>query len=511
MFYNSSYLSCSKKKLSDNKTSYTYKIQCISMKILLTGVTGYIGGRLLPVLLDEGHTVYCTVRDKSRFPEQYADRKGFELVEADFLKENTLASLPKDIDAAYYLIHSMTASTSHFSEDEAISATNFVRYIESTTAKQVIYLSGIDNDSNLSKHLASRHNVGNILQSGTTYATTILRAAIIIGSGSASFEIIRDLVEKLPVMTVPEFMKNPCQPIAIRDVIYYLLHILLKPETLNKSFDIGGPDILSYLDMLKQVAEVRHLKRHIFVLPLIKTRLCANWLYFVTSTSYTLALNLTESMKNRVVCKENTIRELIPIQLLSFKEAVSLAYTRIEQDNVLSSWRDSFSSSQIDWQIKDRVHVPTFGVYAYQVDNEFDIPPYQVLDRIWQTGGNNGWWYANWLWRVRGYLDLFTRGVGLSRGRTNKNELYSGQALDFWRVLIADKENGRLLLYAEMKMPGEGWLEFTVKQLASGNRLRIKATMRPQNIWGRMYWYATKPLHYFIFNGMYKRLTSPEF
>jgi len=480
------------------------------MKILLTGVTGYIGGRLLPALLDEKHRVVCVVRDKRRFPERYRNREGVEIVEADFLDRESLSGLPRDIDVAYYLIHSMSASTEHFTEDEANSATNFVDYLDRSDAKQVIYLSGIDNDNNLSKHLSSRQKVGEILKGGKNFSTTILRAAIIIGSGSASFEIIRDLVEKLPIMTVPKFMQNECQPIAIRDVIYYLIKSLGSQEMFNRSFDIGGPSILSYLEMLKRVAKVRGIKRQIFVLPLIKTRLCANWLYFVTSTSYTLALNLTESMKNRVVCADNEIDKIIPLERISFDKAVELAYEKIEQDNVLSSWHDAFSSSNIDWKIAERVNVPSFGTYSYSVEKSFNSSPQLVIDNVWQVGGSNGWWYANWLWRVRGYMDLITRGVGLSRGRTNREEIRPGQSLDFWRVLIADKEHGRLLLYAEMKMPGEGWLEFKVFEKGRQNILKIEATMRPKNLWGRAYWYATKPLHYWIFNGMFDRLTGKK-
>ncbi|MGL4994304.1 MAG: SDR family oxidoreductase [Bacteroidales bacterium] len=478
------------------------------MKILLTGVTGYIGGRLLPALLDEKHSVVCVVRDIRRFPERYKDREGIEIVEGDFLDKESLINIPLDIDIAYYLIHSMSSSTEHFSEDEALSAMNFVEFIERSSTKQVIYLSGIGNDKDLSKHLSSREKVASILRDGKNFNTTILRAAIIIGSGSASFEIIRDLVEKLPIMTVPKFMKNECQPIAIRDVIYYLINSIANQEMMNRTFDIGGPSIMSYLDMLKGVAKVRKLKRHIFVLPLIKTRLCANWLYFVTSTSYTLALNLTDSMKNRVVCSESEIKRILPLELISFEKAVELAYDKIEQDNVLSSWRDSFSSSSLNWQIDERVNVPSFGTYSYKVENQFENSPEIVIDNVWQVGGTKGWWYANWLWRIRGYLDLITRGVGLSRGRTNKEELYPGQSLDFWRVLIADKEHGRLLLYAEMKMPGEGWLEFRVNKKDGVNSLKIEATMRPKNIWGRAYWYATKPLHYWIFNGMFRNLTT---
>ncbi|MGL5319125.1 MAG: SDR family oxidoreductase, partial [Bacteroidales bacterium] len=255
-------------------------------------------------------------------------------------------------------------------------------------------------------------------------------------------------------------------------------------------------------------AKVRQLKRLIVVVPFIRTRLCANWLYFVTSTSYYLALNLSESMRNDSICEENSIQNILPHQLLGYEKALKLAYARIESDKVLTGWRDSFTSSQIDWQISDHMHVPNFGVYKHIEETEITVPDGIALKHIWKIGGSKGWLYANWLWKARGILDLFGRGVGLSRGRTHREELSAGDALDFWRVLIADKDKMYLLLYAEMVMPGEGWLEFQIIKKENHSVLHIEATMRPRGISGRLYWYSTLPLHNIIFKGMGKEIAQ---
>lgn len=471
------------------------------MKILLTGVTGYVGGRLLPVLLDKGHKVSCMVRDQQRFPAQYKDNPAIEVIEGDFLLNKGTDAIPADIDVAYYLIHSMAGSVTHFDEDELVAARNFREAINKTSCKQVVYLSGFEHGNELSRHLSSRKNTRLELKQGS-YALTVFHAGIIIGSGSASFEIIRDLVEKLPVMGIPPFMKKKCQPIAIRDILFYLSESLLSESCFNKDFDIGGPDILSYEEMLRKVASIRQLKRRLFVVPFIRTRLCANWLYFVTSTSYFLALNLSESMSHDSVCEENSIESIFPRKLLSYDMAVKLAYARIESDNVLTGWRDSFSSSKIDWHIADHIHVPSFGVFKHIQETPVTIPDAVALNHIWKIGGSKGWLYANWLWRARGILDLLGRGVGLSRGRTHREELSVGDALDFWRVLVADKGGKYLLLYAEMIMPGEGWLEFRIVKKNEASILRIEATMRPRGISGRLYWYSTLPFHKQIFKRM---------
>ncbi len=320
------------------------------MKILLTGATGYIGKSLLPALLDQGHEVVCCVRDTGRFDISKYSSSRISVIEVDFLDRDSLEKIPEGVDAAYYLVHSMSASKGDFSDLERQSAENFKERIEKTKVRQVIYLSGIANEENLSKHLKSRMQVEKILSAGN-YGLTTLRAGIIIGSGSASFEIIRDLVEKLPVMIAPKWLKTRTQPIAIKNVIEYLRGVLMKAETYNRSFDIGGPDILTYKEMLLIYAKVRNLKRIIISVPVMTPRLSSYWLYFITSTSYKLAVNLVNSLKTEVVARNNDIHRLLPSELISYEEAVSLAFDKLEQQEVVSDRTDAVSCDKLDKDI----------------------------------------------------------------------------------------------------------------------------------------------------------------
>lgn len=467
------------------------------MKILLTGATGYIGKRLLPVLVNQGHSVVCCVRDRNRFSldKEYSDK--VEVLEIDFLDYDINQQLPKDLDGAFYLIHSMSTNSRNFDELETITAYNFRDKIEETNVKHVIYLGGIVNDENLSKHLRSRKMVENILSKGK-YNFTALRAGIILGSGSASFEIIRDLVEKLPLMITPRWLLTRSQPIAVRNVIQFLSKSLFNEYTYGKKFDIGGPDILTYKEMILRFAEIRDLKRFIFVMPFMTPRLSSYWLYFVTSTSYFLATKLVNSMKVPVICKKNDLAEVLGIELLDFDAAIKLAFIRIQQNEVVSSWIDSLSSGVIDTSLSKYIQVPNYGCFT-DIKRRKITTPEIVMKNIWSIGGDTGWYYANWLWRLRGLIDKLMGGVGLRRGRTNPETISAGDALDFWRVLLADENEKRLLLFAEMKLPGEAWLEFTIDH---DNYLHQKATFRPRGILGRFYWYVMLPFHYFIFNGM---------
>jgi uncharacterized protein YbjT (DUF2867 family) len=478
------------------------------VKILLTGATGYIGKRLLPALIEQGHDVICCVRDKNRFHPAIKNSNGkISVLEIDFLKVPTDNDPLKDIDAAYYLIHSMSANVSNFSKLEETSARNFISLIKKTNIKQIIYLGGITNEEKLSKHLASRKNVEKILSESGIPVTT-LRAGIIVGSGSASFEIIRDLVEKLPVMITPKWLNTKHHPIAVRNIIQYLTGVLFKEELYNRSFDVGGPDILTYKEMLLQFAEVRKLKRFVFSVPVMTPRLSSYWLYFVTSTSYKLAVNLVDSMKIEVVGKPNNLQKLLNIEPISYKDAVSFAFTRIEQNEVVSSWKDSLVSSSYDGMLNEHINVPTHGCFLDRREKEIKTSVEQVMNNMWSIGGERGWYYADWLWSIRGFLDKLFGGVGLRRGRTNKNEIYAGDTLDFWRVLVADKSNKRLLLYAEMKLPGEAWLEFKITSKDEKNFLQQTATFRPKGLFGRLYWYSVLPFHYFVFDGMSKKITN---
>jgi len=470
------------------------------MKILLTGATGYIGKRLLPILVEQGHEVVCCVRDKNRFyaPKQLLQR--IKIIEVDFLKEETLAEIPEDIDAAYYLIHSMSSSALNYSELERVSAENFVQRLNQTQAKQVIYLSGIVNDSSLSKHLSSRKKVEDVLNTGNL-ATTTLRAGIIVGSGSASFEIIRDLIQKLPIMITPRWLDTKCQPIAISDVLEFLSKSLLNPLTYNQNFDIGGPDILTYKEMLLGFAKAKNLKRRIYTIPIMTPKLSSYWLYFVTSTSYKLASALVSSMKVEVICKDNRINELLGVKPMTYALAVSKALIKIDKDDVASSWKDSLISGRFSSNISRFLKVPKKDCYIDRRKKEIINRTFTV-ERIWSIGGETGWYYGDWLWDLRGFIDKLSGGVGSRRGRTNKHDIHAGDALDFWRVLYADKDEGKLVLFAEMKLPGEAWLEFKI----INNTLYQSATFKPKGIWGRLYWYAVLPFHGFIFQGMLNKL-----
>lgn len=469
-------------------------------KILLTGATGYIGKRLLPELVQNRFDVTCVVRDSARFHVPAGTESKVRVIEADFLNEETLSAIPVDIDAAYFLIHSMSVSTDDFDTLEAQAAENFRKRISQTQAKQVIYLSGIVNEEKLSRHLTSRKRVEEILAKGD-YALTTLRAGIIVGSGSASFEIIRDLVEKLPVMVAPKWLKTRSQPIAIRNVIEFLTGVLLNEKTYRQSFDIGGPEVMTYKDMLLLFAKVRGLKRYILSVPVMTPKLSSYWLYFVTSTSYKLAVNLVNSMKVEVIARENRLHEDLGIQLLSYEEAVRLAFDRIAQEVVVSSWTDAFSGGPIRKGIAQAMEVPEFGCYKDQrrvkVRDENE-----TLKRIWSIGGKSGWYYADSLWEIRGFLDKLAGGVGLRRGRKNPHDIETGDSLDFWRVIYVNRTEKRMLLYAEMKLPGDAWLEFRI----TNGELVQTATFRPLGLLGRIYWFSVMPFHGLIFNGMARKL-----
>lgn len=475
------------------------------MKILLTGANGYIGMRLLPQLLDLGHKVVCAVRDEKRLSIDADTKALVEIVEIDFLKEFQQDLLPKDIDIAYYLIHSMSSSTTDFDEKEAQSAETFNAYMAGTQVKQVIYLSGIVNDTQLSKHLSSRKNVEDILYGGKSNLT-VLRAGIIVGSGSSSFEIIRDLCEKLPFMITPKWVLTKTQPIAIRDVIQFLTKVIGNGETYNESFDIGGPDILTYKEMLQQYAKVRGFKNWILTVPVMTPKLSSYWLYFVTSTSYKLAINLVDSMKMEVIARDNRLQNLLGIRTHTYREAIDMAFKKIEQNLVVSSWKDSMISGRFKKNLEKYIQVPKYGILKDEKRLKIKDEE-RVLRNIWKIGGNTGWYYGNWLWRIRGFLDKLNGGVGLRRGRTHPDKIYPGDSLDFWRVLLADKEAKRLLLFAEMRLPGEAWLEFKIDEQ---NILHQTATFRPKGLRGRLYWYSILPFHYFIFEGMIRNIAKAK-
>ncbi len=482
------------------------------MRILLTGANGYIGMRLLPVLVEAGHDVTCVVRDHNRFKPSPGLLNKINIIEFDFLQpENALQHFnKKNFDVAYYLIHSLGDTSTTLKEYEVRSAGCFVLVASLTQVKQIIYLGGISNEKNLSKHLLARKVVKDVfIRSGIPY--TIFEAGIIVGSGSISFEIIRDLTEKLPLMIVPRWLNSRCQPIAIRNVINYLHRCLLDEKTFSRVFEIGGPDVLTYKQMLKEFAKVRGYKRYIISLPVLFPGLSVYWLYLTTSANITIARQLVRSMKNDVVCKEHSVHDIIPQQLYTYREAIEMAFLKIEQNMVVSSWTDAAASSLGRLEVNQFVEVPVNGCYKDRKQIEIDKDNVEeVAGRFFGIGGKHGWYYADKLWRIRGFLDKLAGGVGMSRGRRSDVDIQPGDALDFWRVLLADRKNHRLLLFAEMKLPGEAWLEFAIEKKDERYFLKQTATFRPRGILGRNYWYDMLPFHYFIFRNMLKRIAGKK-
>jgi len=345
----------------------------IRKKVLLTGATGYIGKRLLPILVKQGYHVVCCVRDVNRFSPSEVLRKYITVIKIDLLDVTTLKNIPKDIEGAYYLVHSMSSSE-NYETLELECAINFREAVKNINLKHLIYLSGIVNDKNLSKHLSSRKNVENTL-----------RAGIIIGSGSASFEIIRDIVEKLPVMITPKWLNTKCQPIGIIDVLAFLTQSLFNEKTFDDSFDIGGSDILTYKEMLLDFGKQRNLKRTIITLPVMTPKLSSYWLYFVTSTSYKLATALVSSMKVEVICEDNRLAEILNIIPLSYKESLDKAFAKVNSNQIASSWKDAFISGEMDIEISDFIEVPSFGCF---IDSRAKVysNKEECLNKIWRIG-----------------------------------------------------------------------------------------------------------------------------
>ena len=475
------------------------------MKILVTGANGYIGLRLLLSLAASEHEVVAVVRNKDRIPlgirELYGQR--LTLIELDFMHNiQAQAPCPEDISAAYYLIHSMGGEK--FAKREKQCAENFVQWLRPTNCGQVIYLSGlVPKGGELSSHLASREKVCQILTDGEIPLTT-LKASIIVGSGSASFEIIRDLVEKLPVIVMPKTALTDCQPIAIRNVIEYLRGVLGKSDCIGKSYDIGGPRVMSYKRMLQDFAKARKLKRCVFTVPIFSSRMSSYFLSLLTSTNYQIARRLVGSLHMQTVCQESRIKDLIDITPITYEQAIERAFSKIAQNRVPSTWYGALSSGSLTLREIRNVQVPDHGTLCDKQAMELAVSKGEVVDALWSLGGRRGWPNMMWAWRLRGIMDKVVGGIGMRRGRRSAHELKAGDALDFWRVILADREQGRLILYAEMKLPGEAWLEFSIID----GILHQTATFRPLGVFGRAYWYSTYLLHLVLFPGMVKTLVN---
>jgi len=469
-------------------------------KVLVTGATGYIGGRLVPELLARGYKVRVMVRaDSPEYNELWSDA---EVVVADALNIDSLRIALKDIDTAYYLIHSLLLGPKEFESADKKAAKNFRIVAEEMQLKRIIYLGGLgDVRSALSSHLRSRVEVAEELKRGKALVT-VLRAAIIVGSGSASYEIIQYLVKRLSIIFVPPWAKNRCQPIAIRDVIKYLVGVLETPETSGKSFDIGGGDILTYEMMLRTLKGLLQKKAIFIPVPFSNIRFYAYVASLITPVPNAITKCLMEGLKNEVICLDQSIKTLIPFEPLSYKEAIVRAMSREEQDNVRTRWSDAYPPAcELALKLNELGSVEYTVKYSLTTKKSAS----SLFESTCKIGGKEGWFYSNWIWRLRGGIDRVLLGVGTARGRRCYSSIKINDVIDFWRIEDV-KENEKLLLRAEMKLPGKAWLEFNIVENKINRVLSVTAYYDTHSLFGRLYWYIFLPFHHFIFRNLIKEI-----
>lgn len=470
-------------------------------KVLVTGATGYIGGRLVPELLARGYQVRVLVRSSS--PDYKERWPGAEIVMADALKPDSIKKALEEIHTAYYLIHSLYLGPEDFKAADIQAASNFRKAADEKRVKRIIYLGGLgDVNSPLSKHLRSRMEVARELESGKV-PVTILRAAIIIGSGSASYEIIKHLARQLHVILSPGWGHNKCQPIGIRDVIKYLVGVLEIPETSGESFDIGGIDILTYKMMIESMA--RFLNRRIFFIPFPFSHigLYAYYASLITPVPLPLIQCLFQSLKNDVICQDNSIKNFLPFVPLEYEEAIRRATTREIQDRVSTRWSDAYPPAHhLAIKLHELKSLPKY-MASHSLMTEKSVS--SLFKSICKIGGKEGWFRNNWMWRLRGLVDRALLGVGSSRGRRSYSTLKTDDVVDFWRVEDIQQDK-RLLLRAEMKLPGEAWLEFNLKSAGKRNRLSVIAYYDTRRLFGDLYWYIFLPFHNLIFSDLIKQI-----
>lgn len=477
-------------------------------KVIVLGATGYVGGRLVPKLLSEGYHVRATSRSKDKLSGRvWAKHPLVELCDVDLQHIDSLRQALNGIDIAYYLVHSMNPDSKDFERLDRIAAENMVRAGRECGVGRIIYLGGLGDDSDqLSRHLKSRHEVSEILRSGAT-PVTVLRAAMIIGSGSASFEILRYLVERLPVMITPRWVQTPCQPIAIRNVIEYLYGCLEKDETMGHSFDIGGPQVVSYLELMRIYAEEAGLrKRWVISVPVLTPRLSSLWIHLVTPVPGYIARPLAEGLRNPVICKDQRILKIIPQDLLDCRTAISKALYLVKHNDIKTHWADAGKIPQ--YAVAQEGDPSWAGGSVFYDKRQMRVRASK--EKIWKViaaiGGETGWYHGTWLWVLRGLIDRLMGGVGSGRGRRNTLEISTGDVLDFWRVAEVER-NVHLMLVAEMKLPGVGTLDISIKEISTDLcELQQLVTFRPRGLTGMAYWYCLLPLHNYIFNGMLKKV-----
>jgi uncharacterized protein YbjT (DUF2867 family) len=469
--------------------------------VLVTGATGYIGGRLVPELLARGYRVRVVMRESS--PEYKNRWPGAEVVVADALKPGRVGAALEGIHTAYYLIHSMLLGEKQLEAADVQAAINFRKAAEEKQVQEIIYLGGLgDLQASLSGHLRTRTHVADELKRGKV-PTTILRAAIIIGSGSASYEIIENLIRNSLILPAPPWLSTRCQPIAIRDVIKYLVGVLEMPEASGGIFDIGGTDVLTYKEMLVTMAEILGKKRWFVPVPMVSIRVYAYMASLITPVPMQICQCLLECTRNEVVCLNDAIKRILPFKVLSYREAILRALSREEQDRVHTRWSDAYPPAhELALKLHELKELPTYSS-SYSLLTEKAAA--SLFDSICRIGGKEGWFNSSWLWRIRGAMDRMLMGVGTSRGRKSATSLGVNDVIDFWRVEDY-KINERLLLRAEMKLPGRAWLEFNIDKSGDKNCLSVKAHYQTRGIWGKLYWYLFLPFHIFIFKDLINQI-----
>jgi len=477
-------------------------------KVLVTGASGYIGGRLVLDLVARGYSVRVMARADS--PEHKERWPGAEIVIADAHNFDDLKRALEGVDTAYFLIHSLLLGQKKFERADIKAAINFRKATEENNINRIIYLGGLgDIKSSLSAHLRSRIDVAKELSNGNV-PVTILRAAIIIGSGSASYEIIKHLVINLPILPIPDWARTKCQSIAIRDVIKYLVGVLEVPETIGKTYDIGGSDVLTYETMLKILADVLNKRRLFIPSPLSSIGLFAYFAGLITPVTSQITRSLMEGIKNEVVCQNDEILKVIDFQPYPFKQAILGAMSREERDKIYTRWSDAYPPNYALAMKLNELDPPPRYTSSYSILS--NKPASSLFASVCKIGGKEGWFHSNLLWRLRGLIDKMLLGVGSSRGRRSSSSLRVNDVIDFWRVEDLRKRR-RLLLRAEMKLPGMAWLEFRIDQKGKSNHLSVNAYYQPRGIFGKLYWYVFLPFHFFIFYDLIREIdkrSSPE-
>lgn len=471
--------------------------------ILLTGATGYIGGRLLPRLLESGYRVRCMVRT----PEHLHDRipEGVEVVKGDVLDPDTLNGVMDGVTAAYYLIHSMGTS-SGFEDKDRTGALNFSKAAKEAGVQRIIYLGGLgcDQQEKLSPHLASRQEVGRLLRE-SGIPTIEFRASIIIGSGSLSFEMIRALVKRLPIMTTPRWVRSKSQPISVEDILAYCLEALEIELPQSKIYEIGGPDQVSYCDIMREFARQRGLKRLIIPVPFLSPGLSSLWLGLVTPLYARIGKKIIDSVKHDTIVKDNAALQDFKVTPRGMPEAIERALQNEDQMFSETRWSDAVSSGG---ELKNWAGVTLGKRLIDSRTRTVNAPPDIAFNPIQTIGGKRGWYFGTWLWRIRGMLDLLVGGVGMRRGRKHPTEIHVGDNLDFWRVEAFEPDT-LLRLRAEMRVPGRAWLQFEVKDLNNGqSQITQTALFDPHGLWGTVYWYLLWPLHQLVFSGMLRKIAK---